>query len=149
MSDLFFQINNDSNATLKYKKSNIDFNTKIMKKFNDYVEKRKLIDNSFVQSIIKLRKLNIDNTKYIFRIFKIDLKNSIFIRALPINNKLEYYVEHIKDDKIEKLCDIKDNLPKCTKNIQVLCKICYHQKCMLKVKIKDFVIDKIHYLNIC
>ena len=109
MSNLFFVLEHNIKSILEYKKSDIDLNTKYMKEYNNYVVQRKTIQNSFVKNIIKLKDIQIDDTIYIFKIFNVSVKDSIFIRANKNDQKLDFYVEYINNRKVEKLCDLSDN----------------------------------------
>jgi predicted O-methyltransferase YrrM len=108
MSNLFFILEHDINSKIEYKKSSIDLNTTQMEEFNNYIIKSKLIQNSFVRKIIKLKEIEIDDTIYLFKIFNISLKNSVFIRADHIDGKLNFYIEHFNHNKIEKMCNINN-----------------------------------------
>ena len=112
MSDLFFVLDHNIKSKLEYKKSTIGLNTTSMKEYNNYVDQHKSIQNSFIKNIIKLKEIKIDDSIYIFKIFNISLKDSIFIRANYNSGNLDLYVDHLNNHKIEKVCDLNN-----TKNI--------------------------------
>jgi len=112
MNNLFFElIHNTEKIKIDYKKSNIKINTTIFENYNNYIDKIKLEKfNNFTKKIIKLDEIKFDDTIYLFKIFNINIKNSVFIRANYINNKFEYFVSKTEDNSINSIHEKYDSI---------------------------------------